>query len=877
MKTFTKPLALIVLILSIIFAYPACSDDDVDQPDVPEPEIPYDPEEILDDMKVPVKTATASSFQEGEGIELSIDGDMNTMYHSAWDNAADDYFPITLTYNFENVEYIDYLIYYPRLSGTNGLFKEVEIHIATADKPTPTLYKTHDFKGNSGATRIDFDEAIQKPTQILFIVKSGAGDNQGFASCAEMEFYQRNNENYNYLRVFTDETATALKDTVRKSTIQAINNRFFRELATAIYKNEYDSEFRVREYKAWQQPDVSAKLLKTSTYGLRDNVTGIYAQKDEELVIFAGDLHGQVVSLAIQESGKKLDASSYPLRKGMNKIKARNEGLLYIMYYTETGEEQPVKIHIAKGTVNGYFDKSRHTKEDWTRLLEAATYADFDVVGQYAVLTFRTEAFREYTPDGLALINKYDDLVYQQQEFMGLVKYNRMFKNKAHFLVVDDSYMYASSYHTGYNVGTQKEILNPDLLSTTAVWGPAHELGHTHQTRPGLRWAGMAEVTNNIHSLYIQTLWGNQSRLIADGRYNMGFNSTIVQQLALNEEPDVFCRLIPFWQLKLYMMDVLGKEDFYKDIYEFMRVNPDVTLGESDHGLSQLQFVKVVCDQAQLDLTDFFVTWGFLRPVDMVVDDYGKYNFTITQSEIDNVIAEIKAKGYPKPAHNLQYLTDENINQYKTSTPITTGTAKLSGNSVVLEGWSGVAVFEAYNNGVLSSISMSDKLTLRGDVTAYEIWAVGASGEKVQVTITAGDNKVAIYSGEASISQPGEGIERSFDGSMTTLYHSPYQKNEEDFPISLTYNFRNVDNISYILYHPRPTGVNGKFNDFELYIATESNPELTKYGDYDFEGRSEVSRIDFPVALVRPTKIEFRVNPGVGDFVSCAEMEFFIE
>ncbi len=878
MKTFAKPFALLMLFLSILFVFPACSDDDIDNPDVPDPEIPYDPVEILDDIKIPVKSGTATSFQEEEEIEKSFDGDMNTMYHSAWDNSAEDYFPITLTYNFEKVDLMDYLVYYPRLSGTNGLFKEVEIYVATESKPELTLLKKYDFKGNSGATRIDFDEPLVKPTQIQFIVKSGAGDDQGFASCAEMEFYQTNNQNYNYLRIFTDETATVLKDTVQESTIQKINNKFFRELATAIYKKEYNTDFRVAEYKAWQQPDVKSKENKTSTYGLRDNPTGIYAAKDEVVMVFVGDLNGQTVSLAIQESGKKLDASSYPLKKGMNKIKARNAGLLYIMYYTETGEEQPVKIHIAQGTVNGYFDKAKHTKEDWSRLLNAATYADFDVVGQYAVLTFRTEAFKQFTPDGMALINKYDDLVYQQQDFMGLVKYNKMFKNKAHFLVVDEGFMYAGGYHTGYHADTQKEILNLDLLSTTAVWGPAHELGHTHQTRPGLRWAGMAEVTNNIHSLYIQTLWGNTSRLIEDDRYNTGFNSTITGRLALNEEPDVFCRLIPFWQLKLYIMDVLGKKDFYKDIYEYMRVTPNVSVSDSDHGLSQLQFVKQACEQAQLDLTDFFVTWGFLRPIDKEVDDYGTYPFKITQSEIDNVIAEIESKGYPKPVHNLQYLTDENINLYKTSTPITRGTAKSSGNSVLLEGWSGVAVFEAYRNGVLSSVTMGKTLALQGPVSEYEIWAVGAAGEKVDVEITASDNKIAVASAEHSVAQPGEGIEKSYDGNVNTYYHSPWTINEDDFPIRLTYNFSGVDKMSYILYHPRASGGNnGKFKDFDLYIATESNPTLTKYGSYDFEGSSEVSRIDFATPIGRPIQVQFVVNPGVGGFVSCGEMEFFKE
>lgn len=82
-----------------------------------------------DDIKVPVESGEASSFQGGSNIDKSFDGDMSTIYHSNWNNAGDHYFPITLTYNFAAGSDMDYLIYYPRTSGPNGNFKEVEIRV----------------------------------------------------------------------------------------------------------------------------------------------------------------------------------------------------------------------------------------------------------------------------------------------------------------------------------------------------------------------------------------------------------------------------------------------------------------------------------------------------------------------------------------------------------------------------------------------------------------------------------------------------------------------------------------------------------------------------------------------------------------------------
>ena len=50
-------------------------------------------------------------------------------------------------------------------------------------------------------------------------------------------------------------------------------------------------------------------------------------------------------------------------------------------------------------------------------------------------------------------------------------------------------------------------------------WGPSHEVGHSNQTRPGLKWTGMTEVTNNIHSMYMQRINSGDSRLWLKGYY----------------------------------------------------------------------------------------------------------------------------------------------------------------------------------------------------------------------------------------------------------------------------------------------------------------------------------------------------------------------
>ena len=628
-----------------------------------------------EDAKIIPAGATASSANgTGEGIAKSYDGDKNTMYHSAYNNSAANYFPITLTYTFSNVPKMDYIIYYPRISGTNGNFKEFELWVATASNPTLTKYGDYNFLGSSSASKIIFDETLVNPTSIRFVVKSGAGDGNGFASCSEMEFYQQNSEHFDCLSIFTSKACAEIKAGVTLEDIKNIKDPFCKYLAEQIYQGTYDETFRVATYKPFEQPDIFAARNKTSPYSLRDNPTGIYVEKGENLIVFADNFDANI-SLFVQGTDNAFSGTSYPLSPGENRFKAQTTGLIYVMYYTATGTENPVKIHIATGTVNGYFDSAKHTKDDWKKMLSAATYKQFDVLGKYAHLTFETQKFKEQTPDGLALINKYDDLVYKEWEFMGFVKYNRMPQGRLYFLCIYDSYMYATAYYTGYVVSSLDRLCNLSAFSTTDCWGPAHEVGHCNQTRPGLRWTGMTEVTNNIHSMYIQTSWGNTSRLESGSNniYDIASRNLLNKGVALNAPAltDVegsgnqhLVRLVPFWQLKLYLHDVLGKTDFYKDLYERVRNQDDSKI--TSQGAHQLEFVKSACEVAQLDLTVFFEAWGFLTPIDAIVEDYSSSRFVITAAQINQVKTDIATKNYPKPAHaNIYNIRDSNVSSYK--------------------------------------------------------------------------------------------------------------------------------------------------------------------------------------------------------------------
>lgn len=701
--------------------------------------------DIKDDVKVPVSRATASSFQQGDGIEKSFDGDYNSIYHSSWSNQGDHYFPITLEYFFENQESIDYLIYYPRTEGYNGHFKEVEIWASTQAAPNYAKVKEYDFKGSSLAAKVMLDKPLIKPLSVKFVVKSGHGDGQGFASCAEMEFYRRNPDNFDPLTLFTDLTCSELKPGISLEEIEKVPNSLYRNIAYYLHKGSYPHEFRIQNYRAWPHPDDWARVNKTSTLSLLDNPTGISVDESDELIVFVGPTGGYKLGLKVQNLNKPGgdgygNASHYSLSEGVNKLKMRNRGLVYVFYHTPDYQSAPqVKIHFATGKVNGYFDSQKHQASDWQKYLHAAVDEYFDVLGKHAHLTFSTAHFKTYAANnGKQLIDAYDELVRLEKEFMGLMKYNRPTVNRAYFHAMYHAYFYSTSYRTAYNVTGENErrtLLDVNELKKSP-WGPAHEQGHSFQTRPGFKWHGMTEVTNNVHSLYVQTEWGNASRIESEAmgrfnnRYEKAYYNSFVKHVPHPGEEDVFCKLVSLWQLQLYFSNARGKTDFYKDLYEKIRTSPD----RPDPGAQQLEFVKMVCDIAQADLTDFFRKWGYLSPFDGEIDDYGKRRFLLEQNRIDKAVAEIKAKNYPSAGEKIEYICDSNWKVFKDRLPVRQGTAVKSGKTITMTGWQNVAAYEVYDGDTPVFVSNRPSFSLDTEAgSGIKVMAVAYDGSKTEV------------------------------------------------------------------------------------------------------------------------------------------------
>lgn len=717
-------------------------------------------------------SAKGKADQDGPGVQTMCDGvksDSKTMYNSPYDSRVfgnipkdemqkkmQELFPHDLKFTLKpGAERMDYMVYYPRPDGGGGTFGVIaEVLVSTSDDPENFVSVARNIDcGMLGSVRtIFFSQPIYKPHTVW--VKVGSGKDN-FISCTEMEFYGHSSQSFDTSTLFADDICTALKNGITLEEIEACPYPFFKNIALYMYNDCYETDFRVAEFKAWEHPGKAAKRNKTTTYSLLDNPTGIYVKKGDKMVTMVGDMYNQSVSLRVvnlNTPGKDgFDTNKeYALKPGVNIHTMEIEGLVYVMYHTDTyATAKPIRIHFASGKVNGYFDlyDEKHNKpEGWFKMLENASSPFFDAVGQYAHITFPVSNLKS-VDDPIQWIKFYDNLVYKEQEFLGLKKYDKMFKNRMYFNVMyNDSYMYSTSYRTSYSIGTIDALCDLSKLQGDS-WGPAHEVGHSNQTRPGLKWTGMTEVTNNILSMYIQRITIGSSRLEIKGYYPHAMTTAftgrphiIVGKINEKDKADVFCQVVPFWQLQMYMTYVLGKDDFYKDLYEAVRQTLPADDSKKNAGEHQLEFAYLSSKAAGLDLTEFFEKWGFLRKVDMTVKDYGVSGiFKINDANLATMKNRISGLGLSKPSHNFWYITEKTEKIFKNNLPmnITGATVNVDRDTdaIAVSGCSNVVAYELYNKetGILIYVSPAESnFTLDKSLIMpkkVEVRAVPASGE----------------------------------------------------------------------------------------------------------------------------------------------------
>lgn len=566
---------------------------------------------------------------------------------------------------------------------------------------------------------------------------------------------------------FVDELFTELKPEVTSS--EGIEDADVKELVDNLL-NDADAykKFRVGEYEPYMTlGTLQSRLGTKNQYNKYENPTGVYLKRGESCYVVASGIGSEPVGLIIKNWYINEGASSYSLRNGLNYISAGTEGNVFVNYYTDNFENVPnVKVHFVNAPVQGYWDQATMTNEDWKELLKGRSADDNTILitrSEHAQLAYPVSAWLAYCPTNVdSTMTLYQQVQWAERDILGLEKYGRQTKNRQLFYATNYGFMAAGGEGAYCHVNSLGAIMKPDAASFD-FWGVGHEWGHNNQIAPGFHWSGCGETTNNIYASWAQLHFtGKRYSLrledevtgvgeysgMRGGRMQTYFEEGLRKGVAwqLQDGPDYhgatpdsktvtgqdadgknigtvtttsrnydhFVKLVPFWQLNLWGT-LAGKcPEIIPMVIESIRTTPNYEGVYNTNGKQQMNWMKLACDSAKIDLLPFFEKAGMLRPIYAYIEDYGAGWNIITEEMIAELKAYVKEQGYAAFTEEINYINAHNYHIYrdnlKLEIPQKLGEGcSLSGNKMTVQHSvvKNAVAFETYNvKGELLRITM---------------------------------------------------------------------------------------------------------------------------------------------------------------------------
>lgn len=462
---------------------------------------------------VTANVSTSNTYK----IENTIDGNINTMFRCSPDTGKfNEENPLVLTYYF-NGESIDDVTYETRPYYT-GVIGYMKIYYKLKGQDEFTYLYTSDLTASVGSTSgisvnlplgengLDNVEAIKFEAWNGY--KSG---NAEYFQCGEMTFGRSITKSGDY-SVFADKLLTTLKPEVTQEDIDNISDPFVANLAQKIFDGDYSTDYRVGNYPCRYDPSLVERDLVTSgAYDIFEGVTGVMLTPGKNAVVVDGIPAGAQAKLTIcswtvpEKSYPKY--YHYPLKNGVNVITHTYDscGMAYVTYVSDTPEKNsPIGVHLVNGKVQGYMS-NKLTNDEMQTMLENAPYTVIDLMGDRVHLTFEVKSLLKYTKgEYRRLINIYDSVIFWTHRLIGLEKYDHVPANRTLFYVNYDYFMYKTGLGASAKYDVTDILVPANFTGATksTMWGVAHEWGHQHQLRPYFNWAGLGEVSNNMHSCY---------------------------------------------------------------------------------------------------------------------------------------------------------------------------------------------------------------------------------------------------------------------------------------------------------------------------------------------------------------------------------------
>lgn len=666
---------------------------------------------VAQDKQWTVASSYTDQANSGNPLSYAYDGKTNTFWHSPWSSSTTR-FPVTITLGLDGAHHIDYLRYTPRQDGnTNGNWKEVIIQINSSTDVRAAsgwfAVDTVNFNGSSSAQDVRLGKSgMDDVGAVRFRILSGSGN---FASASEIGFFKIDNTKKDaFVPYFEDDLCTKLKSSV--TTSEGIEDADVKALVQNLLSDPAGyARFHIGEYEAYRTTsNLKSEMRTNSEYNQFENPTGIYANAGKPMIVIVEGIGDYKVSMSVKNWLTDESSSSYALRNGFNFITPSTTGNTFINYYTNDYKTAPnVKVHIVNGQVQGYFDRETMDNDDWKEILRLHPSASDSTIiicrSAHAQIAYPAFMLRQYCPvDMDSLMSLYEEVQKTMHYMMGIEKYGREIKNRQLFYASNYGFMAAGGNSAYCHVNSLASLCQPDR-NKFGFWGVAHEWGHNNQITPGFKWSGCGETTNNIYASWAQIKYGNPDDLrledevtgvndysgMRGGRMQTYFEEGLRKGVCwqLQDGPDYhgaeatgannsrnydhFVKLVPFWQLNLWGT-LAGKcPDIIPMVIEGLRNTSTNTLNSMDNGKMQVNWMKMACDSAKIDLLPFFEKAGMFKEINAYIEDYGAGWNKINASMLRNLRDHVKEMGYPAFTEEINYINGHNYTIYRDCLPLT--------------------------------------------------------------------------------------------------------------------------------------------------------------------------------------------------------------
>ena len=422
-------------------------------------------------------------------------------------------------------------------------------------------------------------------------------------------------------------------------------------------------------------------------------------------------------------------------------------------------------------------------------------------------------------------IYDYTDAMYANQDG---VDYSEYFNHHGIALGNFSGYMSGGWRNCNYNQNTMNSIIGEIATNAGSTWGPAHEIGHQHQSVFTVN--GLTEVTNNMHSNIAVWYMGMGTSRVNGSEGSLGVlydknyknNRHFLFHAQDNGSQNLWTQTQMYYKLWMYYHLAGHKTDFFPILFELNRRDRMSSnnlgwidgKGHASGTASMLKYYKQACQAAGEDLTEFFRAQGFFFLLNQAErGDYSTSFYTQTQAEVDAAINWVKAQGYKENLAPIfindcvatasyghdgktkrSYWDSETaqgknakVGMYTTcidtSVKATGYLYNHSGNtlSILHDGASGAIGFIVYEGDKLIGFTNNYSLSIPQANGEVQVYAVQADGTKVQIVSAAEggseeQQRTALYSAItaatktlACITSTGKEVGYYYQQSVATL------------------------------------------------------------------------------------------------------------